>query len=120
LSKSKSKVTTGLAFIKTTGEPVYVRDFDSRTDLFGQVIPEAVVVRGVVTQNGIVHQTERFDVEQLETSYDQTRRNAQRTVEFEETLQALREKAETKRYALPTDVRNALIRHQAQNPSSHN
>lgn len=118
MSKSKSKITKGLAFVKTTGEPVYVLGFSERRDLFNNVIPVANVVIGTVTQDGIQHKVEDFDVDMLETRYDQVKRDAERTVLFEQLLQTLREKAEAKRFALPSGIKEAIQKAQATIPSS--
>lgn len=108
MSKSKRQIKKGINFIVTTGEPVFVQGFQSTKNLFGDDIQEAAVVRGVVTQNGIEHRLEYFPTEQLETAFVQAQRSAERTVQFEEMIQTLREKAESKRYALPVHVHDAL------------
>ena len=67
MSKPKFKVTKGLAFVITTGEPVYV------TGLEGDL---ATVTRGVGGENqGPTYIEETFPVEQLETRHEQIKRN---------------------------------------------
>jgi hypothetical protein len=104
-TKSKFKVTRGLAHIVTTGEPVFVTDFVNEQDEFGRTTTYAKVIRAVVTgTDGIQHREERFPLEQLETRFEQ----AKRGVEFEAYIQELREEQEKKRYAMPTGMKQAL------------
>jgi hypothetical protein len=95
LSKSKYKVTKGLAQVITTGEPVFVTSTDEQS---------AGVVRPVVTQNGVEYREETFPLEQLETRFEA----AKRSVEFDGFLQDLREEAQNKRYSLSAGMKAAL------------
>ena len=101
MAKSKFKVTKGLANAITTGEPVFVKRFYTDIDTGEEY---ALIVRPVVTQNGIEHREEAIPTEQLETRYEQ----AKRALEFEQFVQAIREEAEQKRYALPTGIKKML------------
>ena len=105
MSKAKYTVKKGLAQIITTGEPVFVKGFTTRENLpFTEREDYAVIVRPVVTQNGIEYRGEEFPLEQLETRFEQ----AKRTVEFESFVQDLREDAANKRYVLSADSKAAL------------
>ena len=105
MSKAKYTVKKGLAQIITTGEPVFVKGFTTRENLpFTEREDYAVIVRPVVTQNGIEYHEEEFPLEQLETRFEQ----AKRTVEFESFVQDLREDAANKRYVLSADSKAAL------------
>ena len=116
LTRSKFKVTEGLAQLITTGEPVYVRGFADAVlnpeSESPETIKVAIVSRPVVTQNGIIHQEEEIPLVELETRFEQVKRN----IEFEQYVQTLREEAEAKRYSLPAGVKEALM-NQAPNPS---
>lgn len=104
MSKSKYKVTKGLAQVITTGEPVFVKGFGQRTDLFGDNETVATVIRPVVTQNGIEHKREEIPLEELETRHEQFKRN----LEFDSFARGLQEEAEAKRYALPEKTKQFL------------
>ena len=112
MAKSKFKVTEGLAQLITTGEPVFVLGFSERRNQFEEVEKTAIVIRPVVTQNGIEHREETIPLDQLETRFEQAKRTiefeAMKTVEFEQAVQKLREEAENKRYALPVGVKQLL------------
>jgi hypothetical protein len=118
MSKSKYTVIAGLASVKTTGEPVFVKGFELRSNLFGDGQERvAIVIRPVVTQNGIDYRKEEIPVEELETRHEQVKRN----IEFEQFVQTLRQESEAKRYALPTELREALEKNgqpPALNPST--
>jgi hypothetical protein len=66
LSKPKFKVQNGLAFVITTGEPVYVINIDNG---------KADVVRPVTGDHGTSHVYEAFPLDQLETRHEQIKRN---------------------------------------------
>ena len=105
MSKAIYTVKKGLAQIITTGEPVFVKGFTTRENPpFTEREDYAVIVRPVVTQNGIEYREEEFPLEQLETRFEQ----AKRTVEFESFVQDLREDAANKRYVLSADSKAAL------------
>lgn len=121
MSQSKFKVQKGLAYVITTGEPVYVKSFSAEGNQTA-----ANVVRAIVGHNGIYHEHESFPVEQLETRFSQGKRNADYEkflvplkVEIEQLVQSEREGAEAKRFALPDHIRQALqnVKYQAANPS---
>lgn len=125
MSKSKLKVQKGLAHVITTGEPVFVKGFGANTNLFGETEPIAYIIRPVLTQtNGIEYRKEEIPLEELETRYEQAKRN----VEFEQSIAALRVgleehvktlriEADDKRFALPEQMKKALTDFQATNPS---
>lgn len=125
MSKSKLKVQKGLAYVITTGEPVFVKGFGTTTNLFGDTETVAYVVRPVLTQlNGIEYRKEELPLEELETRYEQAKRNtefeqsiATLRIALEEHIKTLRIEAEEKRYALPQEMKKALTDFQAQNPS---
>ena len=81
MSKSKFKVQPGLAFVITTGEPVYVLNItDGKAD----------VVRPVTGEAGTRHEYEAFPLDQLETRHEQIKRN----MEYAEYAEALRSEME--------------------------
>ncbi len=102
MSKSKYTIKEGeIAQINITGEPVLVQSIGAEP-LDGNRL--AVIIRPVVTQNGIEYRTEQIDFALLETRFEQ----AKRTVEFESFVQDLREDAANKRYVLSADSKAAL------------
>ena len=97
MSKPKFKVSKGLAFVITTGEPVYVQSIEGNN---------ALITRPITTDEGIVHQEETFSLEQLETRHEQIKRN----LEYSEYAEELKMEIEEKLY-------NLSNKPQASNPS---
>lgn len=95
MSRSKFKVTHGLAQVVTTAEPVFVNAVEDGV---------ASITRPVVTPDGIVHLEEKFPLEQLETRYEE----AKRKIELEEYVVSLRKEAEARVFALPEAMKSAL------------
>jgi hypothetical protein len=115
LSKSKFRLTKGVALIQTTGEPLFVTGFTTKQNLYGESVEYANVIRPVATTNGIEYREDTFPCEQLETRHAQLKRN----VELEEFVNTLREEANARRYSLSQALRQSLEKMnppQANNP----
>lgn len=63
-----------VAFVKTTGEAVYVMDFTDPSPKIGDKDLQVQVRRPVAGQDGIRHQTEYFQLGELETQDEQRKR----------------------------------------------
>lgn len=87
MSKSKFKLTKGLAQHIVTGEPLFITSIDG---------DQATTCRAKMAQSGLEYITETFPCDQLETRYNA----AQRVIEFEMFLDELRAEASEKRYSL--------------------
>ena len=104
MAESKTKVTKGLAYHVVTGEPVYVQTIE--TDLAGTDV--ATVTRGIIKQDGLFYQAEKFPLHELETAYTRSKREANRQVDIENIVMDLREKSDAKRYSLNKEQEQAL------------
>jgi hypothetical protein len=87
MSKSKYKITAGLHYVITTGEPVFVRAVEDGS---------ATVRRPVVGADGLRYDTEKFPVDELETKYEQVRRN----IDVNVMNMELQQEAEERMYKL--------------------
>jgi hypothetical protein len=87
MSKSKYKITAGLHYVITTGEPVFVKAVGDGA---------AICRRPVVGQDGLRYVEESFPVEELETKYEQVRRN----IDVDLMNMELRQEAEERLYKL--------------------
>lgn len=110
MANSKFKIQPNqLAFMRTTGEPVYVLSLSQPGDGVNEV--HATIVRPVVTPNGIEHNQENVLAALLQTRF----KKACEDLVFEQFVESLRDEVERKRYALPAKMQQALT--QAINPS---
>jgi hypothetical protein len=95
LSEKKYKLSTGIAYVITTGEPVFIKSISGTV---------ATVRRAIVGQNGLFYETEAFDTEELETPLKRDKRQIEQRAAAQEIIDQL----EDKKFELPDNVRHAL------------